>query len=82
MDFPPPDEATYDRLMGIAGTKPDDLERISAEILSASVQFMINSLGHEETARILRDWAGYAQRRSMRDLPTPPIELLEMDNKV
>jgi hypothetical protein len=69
-------------LMGIAGTKPEELGRISAEILSASVHFLIENLGHEEAARIMRDWAGFAQRLAMKAPPRPPLSLLENDNDV
>ena len=73
-DFPNPDMATHDRLMGIAAARPQELAVISSEILSSVVCFLMGTVGHQRTAEIMRDWAGLAQRKSLDVVSSPPRE--------
>jgi hypothetical protein len=66
MAFPDPDMATHDRLMGIVQTRPDEVGIISSEILSAVVCMLLGSVGPVKTAEIMREWAGEAQRRVLK----------------
>lgn len=51
---------------GATASAPTEARLISSEILSAVVCFLMGSVGPVETAEIMREWAGEAQRRILK----------------
>ena len=72
MGLPDPDMDTTQRLLAMAMSSPKDVPETSASILAAIVSFLVGTMGAEQAASILRNWADAIEDT---DWPTGPRAL-------